>query len=476
MAIALIAIGKSLFGLYLVSQLLEHRYPAGQVHHVVWQLGRSGEVWLFDITSPQQQSQPNLIECWEISKTVDDHHLVIVRNENTVCIFDAPRPLYNGTAGKAVLLTSPKDKEDAKEFNKGAEKLWMPSWTVEEMEAAREHIYNDPAAQQRYTALYKYYGNNPRHVFGEHTASGFNAEEQARQAVQEQVETMRSPTELLALIRALAVGIIRNDQSHLLMHMHSRHPYDLAYPQWPSAYVSNLVMSHLTTAYNTKLQLFLAATRGVGEYGALRGLMFEWFAHQRLAAGGVFTIESLADKATQQLVLLRSDVVYWNHLKELRNLSDHQYAVPISRSQGAFDAAQKPARLFQMTVSTSHTVSTYHTKEGAEQLCPRIVPQFIFVVPADIYEHFKGRQKLVNKGRAEKEAAPKQLGVQTNLSGDETVNPPQLIRDMKQWKLALPYDLVLDQASGRIEHVKTKLDELVAAALHPDVDMHQEAC
>lgn len=474
-------VGKSLFGLYLVKQLLEHRYPPGQAHHVVWQVGRTNKVWLFKVISPHDSKQSNYVDCWDISYGIWDYSEVIIDNKYTVCVFDAPKPLVDGTAGKALLLTSPKDKEHAKEFKKGAEKLWMPVWSSEEMQLARENIYIDPAAQQRYTALYKFYGNNPRHVFGEHTSSQSTAADEARVAVAEQVEAMHSPNQLMALTRALAAGVIRNDQSHLLLHMHSTHPYRVAHPEWPSAYVRDQVMSHLTLLYRTKLQLFLAATRGIGEYGSLRGLMFEWFAHKRLAAGGSFAIELLSattEHFKRQLITLPqpSDVVYWTQLEQLQQLSANEYGIPISRSQGAFDAVQKPNRLFQMTVSSSHTVSTYHTVACAHHLCPGVSPQFIFVIPTDVYAHFNGPQTLINKSRAEKEAAAQQLGQQPDLSDDETKKPPQLVRDMEQWKLELPCDLVFDHADGSVT-VKPVADEmdrmaaLVAAAEQPDVKM-----
>lgn len=231
--------------------------------------------------------------------------------------------------------------------------------------------------------------NNPRHVFGEHTAPGRRAEHNARKAVDDEISMMHTPEDLVALVRAIGMGNAVNDQSHLLIHMHSSYPYDSADPEWPTAYVRNKVMLQLTSLYETKLRLFLAATRGVGEYGALRGLLFEWFAHERLAAGGSFTIELLTHKSTetkQQLITLpRSDVFYWSDVKMLQGLSANQYALPISRSQGAFDAAQQPNRFFQMTVAKSHNISTYHLAAGVQNNLPRHSPQFIFVVPTDVY-------------------------------------------------------------------------------------------
>jgi hypothetical protein len=443
-----VSTGKSLFGLYFVRRLLQRRWPTNQqLHHVVWQTRQV--VWLFNINDSDSASHPNSIQCFNITKVHLDYANVYRRDRNTISIYDAPTPLADMTGALAVLLTSPKDKQTAKEFQKSAQWKWMPIWTAEEMQDCRELVYNDQTDQARYTAVYKYYGNNPRHVFTEHLAPHI-AESQAELTLKKQIKKLSSPSQLMSLLDAVSAGETVDDKSHLILHLHSTAPYDLPRADWATSYVAQQVLHSLTRSQHHKLELFLAASRGLGDFAALRGVLFEWFAHEQLAAGGDFRCERLSPGLPRQMTfhLQRSTVRFWSDVKELRHLSDTEYAVPYSRSQGAIDAAMKPNRLFQMTVATGHSIAAHHASTAVTQLGSDEPPDFIFVLPSDIYPSFNNEQALVDLKIAAKEVEAAQFGQSLADAAEPIKRVPANLQHMRQWKLVLPFLVPVRQLDG----------------------------
>lgn len=198
-----------------------------------------------------------------------------------------------------------------------------------------------------------------------------------------------------------------NDMPHTLLHFVVDEQFLVTGVAFASEYVSREVTWRIVFRSRADVAQLLAATAGVNQFGALRGLLFEEVAHDALQRGGAFAFVSLDDSAGTSATTTTATISIEKNLKKVtfrtaaefgQVVAPGTYARPTARNFATVDAVLVPSQdaapvlLLQMTVSTSHPIKLAALAKIRNELPAALrgrAVQFVFVVPADVAGGFK---------------------------------------------------------------------------------------
>jgi hypothetical protein len=152
----------------------------------------------------------------------------------------------------------------------------------------------------------------------------------------------------------------------------------------------------------------LAGAAGFPELAATRGILFERWAHNKLAAGGSFRIRELVHPASESSesslseLVLKIDASPRTDFSKVAEILLGAYAVPSAKNFAAVDSIMKPNRLFQMTVSSKHFIIHEALRKALVVLAGEKKPsemdfQLYFVVPTDKFSDFEYQSYLASR-------------------------------------------------------------------------------
>ena len=168
-------------------------------------------------------------------------------------------------------------------------------------------------------------------------------------------------------------------------------------------------MHRVESSEHERQLLWLAISKDDGEYGSLRGILFERYAHRHLKCyKGQYQIRRLREQQSQEssqkrlkheksgyddetLQLDVTETAYWTNISEAAQFKDGVYGRPISRREGAIDSLQQPEHLFQMTVSRRHGVLLQSARQAVRVLRGK-EKRLYFVVPSDKFNEWTVEQ------------------------------------------------------------------------------------
>ena len=257
----------------------------------------------------------------------------------------------------------------------------MPVWSLEEIQAARQHIFSSQLKAD-VASRYSRWGGIPRFVL--------ELTDEADQALLTEALDACSINGLTSSMINLSTA---SKVSHRLLHLSVK----AGYLKGPVMFASDWVQGELISRY---LQLrqhevhdFLVASGGVPSVAAFRGALWERYAHVPLQRGGRFSCRDLQDPEAGpfeiELQPCSSSVGLWDVQDISTGLSRGVYGWGRSKNLSAVDAVGQPDKLFQITVSGEHRINARGLADAvrAMQAEERDV-QLFFVVPPDVFSSY----------------------------------------------------------------------------------------
>ncbi len=212
--------------------------------------------------------------------------------------------------------------------------------------------------------------------------------------------------------------------SHRILHLHVEADLVTTAVRWASLWVAEAVAMRLFEYEKNNLIAFLSAAAVDKDLAGLRGVLWEGYCHRRLAAGGKFAcrhlgtankpVEGIAQDITIEPSTRSHIFDSWPEVKELPHTV---YSRPRIKNLPAVDSAMQPNKLYQITVSSSHTVNCkgLHDALVGMQDDKRKVSLF-FVVPTDKFLNFRTQNFTQGLGVAALRDQVKQFVLEVSLT------------------------------------------------------------
>jgi hypothetical protein len=297
-------------------------------------------------------------------------------------------------AGRAkMLVTSSPNRDRYKDFtNQVCRKLYMPLWSFEELELCRAECFPAiPAAAlvERFTQ----WGGVARWTIGDTDDSAG--------AMQEALGNMDFDRAVSAVGAKDGIDPKGHSLTHRLIHAEVSAEFMSWTFKFASPFVLEAVLQKCATDAEEKCRSFLA-TMTDSVYAALRGQVFEAYAHRLLSTTDKLVgVRDLATNALSDVTLgprSRADFV------AVEKVTDKQYGVPRSHTFAVLDAVAPPDVGFQMTVSRDHGILVQPMTKILAAL-PQL-KQIIFVVPQTIANDYPRQKLLTKEGKVWSAALP----------------------------------------------------------------------
>jgi hypothetical protein len=255
-------IGKTYFGRLMLVELLQR-----------------GKEVLFDCKDCTLYINPR----GEYFKVNSEEYKLIAPRENTWCIIDgrAPQISHDWSAGKFIMVSSPK-RAIIKDFDKPRCKtLYMPTWNEEELLKCWESLYKDKISGETIKKKLKLCGGIPRWIFDNEMTL-----EKIRNMIIAASESIDQ-----CIIEYQAKLFFGHEFSHKIIHIHPNvegmNPYTDAICLFASKYAAVKCLNHLKKHNKQKLRTFIESARNLKEMGSLlRGQLFELLSHEILSVVG----------------------------------------------------------------------------------------------------------------------------------------------------------------------------------------------
>lgn len=276
---------------------------------------------------------------------------------------------------QTVMVTSPKMSGYERHRKLGFEVRCMPVWDLSEIEKLREHYYPH-VDQEEVEDNFDIWGGVPRTVL----QFGRNISWQRHMRIALNIGTITKCMEFDGQEGYDNISDVCGRLVHLI-------PMDDVYVdtqiQWASQKLANFALDTLIAKNAKEAINLILSTQGSGSYGSLRGDLFEKLAHRIISAGGDFMVRDLETDSTSQ-ESFKSYPTF--QFKEIREVKKGYYNIPRSKNFATIDSLVPPDNLFQMTVSTTHSIN----ERGLERLnLPGGPIKLYFITPEACLRNFK---------------------------------------------------------------------------------------
>ena len=270
---------------------------------------------------------------------------------------------------------------------KGFDFLYMPVWSLEELEKCRIAMYPDMAVAE-FRSRFDHWGGIPRFVLAQLS--------DANQRLL--VQAIASAT-LSDIVACVGHTFAHPDVSHRILHLHVEADFVTTSVRWASLWVAEEVAMRLFENEKNNLITFLSTSAVERDLAGLRGVLWEAYCHRRLAAGGNFNCRNLVTTAmpvdgAAEVIAIEpsSDCHIFESWPEVRNLPLNVYIRPRIKNLSAVDSVMQPDKLCQITVSLSHTINCKGLLQALSGMQADICQvSLFFVVPTDKFQSFKAQ-------------------------------------------------------------------------------------
>ncbi|PNW78204.1 hypothetical protein CHLRE_09g386600v5 [Chlamydomonas reinhardtii] len=377
--------GASFFLYYLLARLLALPEPPP---YILWEhVSDPTEMWCYDHATGK---------VWSGARRTFKAQL---KDRKAWYISDGVKPRYIVQA-RVLLITSPTRAIYKDMLKSGALELYMPLWTLKELQECRAKVYDASVSEGLAARLYRYYGGVARYVLG----------------VPSQLDT---PQDMDALLRPLAfdldacntaqvrsgLGALQTEPeaSHLVLHINTKgeNNFKLSHLDFSSPWVAGAFVERAMERDFDALVSLVASTSG-----SLRGRLHEQLVHRLLPQGGSFTAVPI-DRDTllragpeEKLLLPTSETRSFKDVSVISaaGFPEGVYFRPQETNFATVDSLLRVGNtlhLFQMTVTTDgKAVSAKALTRVFDGLLLRAQDKALglrlyYVVPPDVFDSFK---------------------------------------------------------------------------------------
>ena len=257
---------------------------------------------------------------------------------------------------------------------------YMPVWSYDEIEQCRSLLFEATVTAAKARELFVRWGGVPRYVL----------EKAHDKTTQQSLGRALSLAKFSVLQDAAGSLDVADTNSHKLMRINVDDDYEQADTTFASDFIADRVISGASTERLKEMTAFLVGSQDFGALGALRGHLFEAFAHDAILRGGDFEVRSLGNSLTgpPTVTFSQSTKKWFGALDELKDFGELDYCRPISKNFGVVDAIRMPCSLLQMTVSATHGINEQLLGNLLNSLAEASEYVLYFVVPDAVFDRF----------------------------------------------------------------------------------------
>ena len=256
--------------------------------------------------------------------------------------------------GPCIICSSPRS-DIAKQYRKTAYTLYMPVWEWDEIQHLHNAVYSNKISKMYLKARYFIAGGIPRYLFE-------NLQSPAAKLIYDAIKN----TETSHLKRLYeSKGVNGEEISHKLIHQLSSNECDYPFTspgfRYASDYVTSLIANFIIKSRINSVYDFLIEASIYGEFGTLRGSLFEGIGHSQIYSSGTFKLRDLEASTELIFVIPKLDLDIIATPYKATTWKVGYYHKPISKNFECLDAwAMIDGELwgFQFTVSYSHKISS----------------------------------------------------------------------------------------------------------------------
>jgi len=262
----------------------------------------------------------------------------------------------------------------------------MPCWTQEELSNIVKYFpnLNEETVMDRFTT----YGGIPRYVLTK------------TDKWRPELNRAISKTKLEDLQNSLGGPEALDSVSHKVLQYKvvPQSGYRDITVHFASNVIAQEVTQKLVNIEAKKVVQFLQLTAGMPSIAAVRGVLFEQYAHKMLQNKGKWKFRSLAttNKLPEFVLNNNLELIVFDSLENLKVI-DRVYYKPKSKKFTAVDSFVKIGEhiyFFQMTVSLTHATKSAFLDQHIEDLTrnsnvKNLQFHLVFVIPPEIFESFK---------------------------------------------------------------------------------------
>ena len=276
--------------------------------------------------------------------------------------------------------------------------MHMPTWSIDELLLASElDHYRGRITETIIKDLYEKFGGIPRYVL--------EVEEERREEYMCLLESNIHDCNLRTIQRVGREDI--GKESHMIFHCYSGPDNYYKYKiKFASQFVGDKVVKAIYEHGYDEMKAFVRRDDIPSVAASLRGWIFETIVHNELPNGGIYHVRKLSDNKEESRGLPKMKHTIFNKLEEAGiphlSSSEHMYLQPKSKMFEAADAILPPNNIFQVTVSTCHSIKANGLKNILKELKKHrdwrsdTRVNYFFVVPLDVYTSF-GREQNYHK-------------------------------------------------------------------------------
>lgn len=296
--------------------------------------------------------------------------------------------------GRTIVFSSPNCKK-LKLLKKDVDRktLYVPPWNLQELNFCRERFYPSLSYDELVRRFCEF-GGVPRFVFTAEqsdvssTIAGAFGKANFRKHVELPITMEQSDYD---------------NYSHRLLHMIPCENYSNYYLKFASESIGSRIFHEYFAECRNDLFKFLVESEGVMEASGYRGYLFEMLAHQKLSAGGEFSVKNLQTKEISLVELPPSEVIIFSKASELNPIDDTKYYRPQVKNYESLDSF-RANWLFQMGVGPTHPVKIHGIRKfltarglfANGKITSASPMRLYFVVPPNRFESYSV-QKFVSK-------------------------------------------------------------------------------
>ena len=290
--------------------------------------------------------------------------------------------------------------------------LYMPVWSLEELEACRIAMYPEMQVTDIHSR-FDHWGGIPRFVL-----------EKLDDANQRLLVQAIASATLQLITDSVGQTFAHSGVSNQSLHLHVDADFVTTTVRWASIWVAEEVAIRLHQHETNQLKTFLSAAEVSKDLGGIRGILWEGYCHRVLAGGGDFkscylgTAANPVDVNAQAATLQASSSSYivgpW---PDVRDLPHNVYSRPRIKNLPAFDSVMQPNKLYQITVSSSHLVNCkglLGALSGMQDDEHHV--SLYFVVPTDIFQNFTAQNITQGDGVVALRAHVQQFVLEVSLT------------------------------------------------------------
>ena len=186
--------------------------------------------------------------------------------------------------------------------------LVMKTWSKEEIDDARNHIYTGIELND-YLLRFRDLGGVPRYVF--------DRDQSHTQVVQSFLNDLPSPNDICEVLKTKDLTRLEVDRGGRLITYETDADMQKTDVRWVSDHIGQWAMTAVAKSDERRTMDLLWAMSENPVSGGAFGIAFEAYAHLKLAEGGIFDYRLVGNSVTQKMYLKASETIYFDRCSDV---------------------------------------------------------------------------------------------------------------------------------------------------------------